>query len=166
MHTFLNLALAIHMFSHFFACTIRSPLYMYGWGIHVKSWKMVFFSCILKEDYWSSFWYGVHSSARRAHRLFKRSFLKEPFRKEREKKNCRFIVNHASKWRHHGSFQIFFTPPFPLDTWVMMLFYAGVCSPAEFQVKTLLTSSLRQSRAWWLMLFLCFLTPFWSIYNW
>ena len=108
------------------------------WGIHVKSWKMVFFSCILKEDYWSSFWYGVHSSERRAHRLFKRSFLKEPFRKERgRKKNCRFIVNHASKWRHHGSFQIFFTPPFPLDTWVMMLFYAWVCSPVEFLEKNL-----------------------------
>ena len=26
IHTFLNLALAIHVFSHFFACTIRSPL--------------------------------------------------------------------------------------------------------------------------------------------
>ena len=98
----------------------------------------------------------VYIAQHGVHRLFKRSFLKEPFRKEREKKNCRFIVNHASKWRHHGSFQIFFTPPFSLDAWVMMLFYAWVCSPVEFQVKTLLTSSLRQSRAWWLILFLCF----------
>ena len=116
IHVFLNLALAIHVFSHFFACTIRSPLCTVRNSCEIL--KNGFLFMYTKGRLLVIFLVWCTQLRTVCKLVIKKILFKGAVQKgERErKKNCRFIVNHASKWRHHGSFQIFFTPPFPLDT--------------------------------------------------